>query len=128
MAGKVTEITDATFAAQVTGSKGLVMVDFWAPWCGPCRQVAPVVEKMAERFAGKITILKLDTEANQATAQSMGIRSIPTFGFFLDGKPMLAISGARGERDFAILIERVIQFKADPQLIQKAYEADRGVA
>lgn len=88
------QVTDATFAAEVEQAPGLVLVDFWATWCGPCRAVAPVIEKLAEDYQGRVTVRKLDTDANQATAVRLGIRSIPTILLFRDGKPVDGVIGA----------------------------------
>lgn len=88
------QVTDSTFAVEVEQSSGLVLVDFWATWCGPCRAIAPVIEKLAEDYRGKVKVLKLDTDANQATAMRFNVRSIPTILLFRDGKPVDTIIGA----------------------------------
>ncbi|MFN8652256.1 MAG: thioredoxin [Gemmatimonadales bacterium] len=88
------QVTDATFGAEVEQAKGVVVVDFWATWCGPCRAVAPVIEKLAEDYAGKVKVLKLDTDANQMTAMKFNIRSIPTILLFKDGKVADGVIGA----------------------------------
>jgi thioredoxin 1 len=88
------QVTDATFLAEVEQAAGLVVVDFWAEWCGPCRAVGPVIEKLAEDYRGKVKVLKLDTDANQATAARFNIRSIPSILFFKDGKPVDGVIGA----------------------------------
>ncbi len=83
--GKVIEVADDTFEAAVAGP-GVVVVDCWAAWCGPCRMVAPVIEELAKDYAGKVTFAKLDVDKNPATARKFGIQSIPTILFFKDGK------------------------------------------
>jgi len=83
--GQILEVTDATFEATVAGP-GVVVVDCWAVWCGPCRMVAPVIEELAKDYAGKVTFAKLDVDKNPATARRYGIQSIPTLLFFKDGK------------------------------------------
>jgi thioredoxin 1 len=88
------QVTDATFVAEVEQAAGLVVVDFWAEWCGPCRAVGPVIEKLAEDYRGRVKVLKLDTDANQATATRFNIRSIPSILFFKDGKPVDGVIGA----------------------------------
>lgn len=88
------QVTDATFASEVEQAKGVVVVDFWATWCGPCRAVAPVIEKLAEDYAGKVKVVKLDTDANQATAMRFNIRSIPTILLFKDGQVVDGVIGA----------------------------------
>jgi thioredoxin 1 len=85
--------TDSGFAADVLKEKGLVMVDFFAPWCGPCRMMAPIVEKLVEEYAGKAKIGKMDIDENQATAQQYGIQSIPTVIFFRNGEAIDKLVG-----------------------------------
>lgn len=93
--GKALEITDANFSEIVENSdKTITLVDFWAEWCGPCRLVGPVVEKLAGDFDGKATIGKVDVDANPETAVKFGIRSIPTLLFFQDGKMVDRVVGA----------------------------------
>lgn len=87
-------VTDSSFEADVLKSDTPVLVDFWATWCGPCRAVAPVIEKLAEDYAGKVKVRKLDTDANQATAMRYNIRSIPTILLFKGGKPVDVVVGA----------------------------------
>ncbi|HEU4570220.1 MAG TPA: thioredoxin [Gemmatimonadales bacterium] len=87
-------VTDDTFAAEVEGAKGLVLVDFWATWCGPCLMIAPYLEQMAQKYAGKLKVLKLDVDANQRTSIRFNVRSIPTMMFFKDGKHVDTLVGA----------------------------------
>jgi thioredoxin 1 len=89
----VVEITDANFS-EVTGQPGLSMVDFWAVWCGPCRMVAPIVEQLADAYAGQVTVGKLDVDNNQRSAAQFNVRSIPTILFFKDGKVVDQVIGA----------------------------------
>jgi len=89
----VVEITDQNFQ-EVTGQAGLTMVDFWAVWCGPCRMVAPIVEQLAEDYAGQVTVGKLDVDSNQRSASQFNVRSIPTILFFRDGKVVDQVIGA----------------------------------
>ncbi|CAM3946454.1 thioredoxin [Mesobacillus thioparans] len=87
----ITHATDATFANE-TGS-GLVLVDFWAPWCGPCKMIAPVLEELDSEMGDKVKIVKLDVDDNQETAAQYGIMSIPTLLVLKDGQPVDKVVG-----------------------------------
>lgn len=79
-------LNDSNFDAEVLQYKGVAMVDFWAPWCGPCRMLAPVVEELAGEYAGKVKIAKLNVDEAPDTSTQFGVSSIPTLIFFKDGK------------------------------------------
>ena len=87
-------VTDASFSAEVEQAPGLILVDFWATWCGPCQVIAPVVDQLANEYAGKIKVTKLDTDANQRTAMRFNVRSIPSILFFKNGKHVDTVIGA----------------------------------
>lgn len=89
----VTTVTDDNFQEH-TGGDELSMVDFWAVWCGPCRMVAPIVEALADEYAGKVKVGKLDVDSNQRTATQYNVRSIPTILFFKNGKVVDQVVGA----------------------------------
>lgn len=95
MAGNTVDVTDDTFKADVIDSGKTVLVDFWAAWCGPCKMVAPVLDEIAGENKDKLTIAKLDIDANPATARDYQVMSIPTMILFKDGKPVKQIVGAK---------------------------------
>ena len=86
-------LTDSTFASEVT-KRPLVVVDFWAAWCGPCRMVAPIVEQLAKEYAGRVTFGKLNVDENPEVSQRFGIQSIPTMIVFKNGQPVDGLIGA----------------------------------
>lgn len=92
--GNIIEGTDFNFENEVLKSETPVLVDFWAPWCGPCRMVAPVVEEIAKDFAGKLKVVKVNTDENYGVSVQYGIRSIPTLGIFKNGKMIDTVIGA----------------------------------
>ena len=87
-------VTDATFADEVERHDGLTLVDFWAPWCGPCRMIAPALERLAERHADRVRVVKLDTDVNQRTMIRYGVRGIPALLFFRGGQIVDRVVGA----------------------------------
>ena len=94
MSEAVTSVTVDTFEKVVIQSSDLIMVDFWATWCGPCKIVAPVVEELAQEYAGKVKFAKVNTDENPDIASRFNIRGIPTLIFFKDGKVLDQIVGA----------------------------------
>jgi thioredoxin 1 len=87
-------VTDASFASEIEQANGLVLVDFWATWCGPCQAVAPVLEQLATDYAGKAKITKVDVDSNQRTAARFNVRSIPSILFFKNGQHVDTVVGA----------------------------------
>jgi thioredoxin 1 len=94
MNANVIEGTDFNFELEVLNSEQPVLVDFWAPWCGPCRIVAPIVDEIANEYTGKLKVVKVNTDENYNVASKYGIMSIPTLGIFKGGKLIDAVIGA----------------------------------
>ncbi len=95
---EVKTLTDATFDGEI--ASGSVIVDFWAPWCGPCRMVGPVIDEIAQEHGEKVTVGKVNVDENPSIAQKFGIMSIPTIILFKDGEPAKKVIGARSKADF----------------------------
>jgi thioredoxin 1 len=93
MAGSLA-VTDGTFQSEVEQAQGLVLVDFWAEWCGPCRVIAPILDQIAVEYSGKLKITKMDVDANQQTPVRFNVRSIPSLLFFKGGKHVDTVVGA----------------------------------
>ncbi len=85
MSDKIVQLSDDSFEADVINASGLVLVDFWAEWCGPCKMIAPLLNDVAEEYAGQVTVAKLNIDQNDATPPKYGIRGIPTLLLFKDG-------------------------------------------
>lgn len=92
--GNTVTVSDDNFQTEIAGANGLAVVDFWAAWCGPCRMVGPIVEQLADEYQGRVTVGKLDVDANPRTAAQFNVRSIPTILFFKDGKLVDTVVGA----------------------------------
>jgi thioredoxin 1 len=104
----IKDINSTNFDKEVLNSELPVLIDFWAPWCGPCRMVGPVVENLAEANQGKIRVAKIYVDENQALAMQYGIRSIPTLSFFKGGEEVKRIVGAQGKAQLQKVIDEVI--------------------
>jgi thioredoxin 1 len=87
-------VTDDSFAVDVLQSKGLVLVDFWAEWCGPCKAIAPALDEIGAEYAGKLTVAKVNIDDNPVTPNTYAVRGIPTLILFKDGKPVATKVGA----------------------------------
>jgi len=105
MSDKINYISDSSFEAEVLQSKGAVLVDFWAEWCGPCKMIAPILEETAIEYDGKLTIAKLNIDDNPDTAPKYGIRGIPTLLLFKDGKLVATKVGALSKTQLAEFLD-----------------------
>jgi thioredoxin 1 len=92
--GEILHLSDESFAGEVEQGNGLVVVDFWAEWCGPCRAIAPVLEQLATAYAGRLRVTKMDVDQHPRTPMRFNVRSIPTLLFFKDGKHVDTVVGA----------------------------------
>lgn len=108
---KPTEVTDADFDQKVLKASTPVVVDFWAPWCGPCRQVAPILDELAGEYAEKVSIVKVNTDDNQQYAAQLGIQGIPTLIIFKDGQEVDRMVGAMRKPNYKAHIDAVLEAK-----------------
>jgi thioredoxin 1 len=100
--------TEANFADLVEASNVPVLVDFWAPWCGPCRLVGPILNEVADEYAGRAKIVKVNVDEEQGLAASMGIRSIPTLALYHNGEVVETVVGARPKDDLTALLDKAL--------------------
>ncbi len=110
MSSHTENLTDAEFESKVSASKGLVMVDFWAEWCGPCKVLGPVIEDLARAHVGALRVYKMDVDENQASPSALQVRGIPTVVIFKDGKVVDQIVGSLPREVF----EKAIQSHLKP--------------
>jgi len=96
--------TDQSFTSEI--SEGLVLVDFWAPWCGPCKMIAPVLEELDSEMSDSVKIVKVDVDENQETASNFGIMSIPTLVLFKNGEPVDKVVGFQPKEALAQLVQK----------------------
>lgn len=101
-------ITDQSFKTEVLENKGPVVVDFWAPWCGPCRMTGPIIDELAQEYAGKVKIGKINVDENSQTAGQYGVMSIPSILFFKNGQPVKTMVGAQSKENYKQEIEQLL--------------------
>ncbi len=107
-------VTDAAFEKTVLQSSLPVIVDFWAPWCGPCRMVAPILDKLAKEYAGKLLVAKVNTDENPEWAMRYGVQGIPTMLFIFNGKVVYRQVGALPERMLRNVVSQFLEVVAQP--------------
>ncbi|HJV54524.1 MAG TPA: thioredoxin TrxC [Methylomirabilota bacterium] len=107
--GKPQPVTDASFAQDVERSPLPVLVDAWAPWCGPCHMIAPVIDQLATELAGRVRVVKLNVDDNPRTAARFDLRSIPTLLVLRDGREVDRLVGVQPKQEIARRLERVLQ-------------------
>ena len=106
MSEKINSLTDETFTGSIKAGAEPVLVDFWAPWCGPCRMVAPALESLAEEYAGKVRIAKLNVDENPKTAAAFRVQSIPMLLLFKNGEVVDQMIGAQPKDTIKALLDR----------------------
>jgi thioredoxin 1 len=108
MAGTLSQVTDTNFDAEVIESDSPVLVDFWAPWCGPCKMLMPSLEKVAVQFAGQVKVVKMNVDENQTIPAKYGVRGIPNMMAFVGGKQVLNAVGAKSLSQVQAMFEKLI--------------------
>ena len=108
MAGNKLELTDGNFAAEVEEAEGVCLVDFWAEWCAPCLMVSPIVEELADEYAGKAKICSLDCDPNRETAAKFGITAIPSLIIFKDGEEAKRFVGVTSKDDLKAALDEAL--------------------
>jgi len=108
MGDGIIHVADSTFEEQVLNSKSPVLVDYWAEWCGPCKMIAPILDEIADEYADKLTVAKINIDENQSTPQRYAVRGIPTLMIFKDGEIAGTKVGAMSKSQLSAFIDSVI--------------------
>jgi len=104
----VQEVSDQTFQKEVLEADKPAIIDFWAEWCAPCRQIAPIIKELAAEYGDRVKIVKMDIDANPGTPGQFGVRAIPTILAFKDGQVVEQLQGARPKADFQSMVDRLL--------------------
>ncbi len=105
---EIVDVTDQNFESEILKSEKPVIIDFWAEWCAPCKQIAPVIEDLAEQYGDRVKVAKMDIDSNPSTPGQYGIRAIPTILSFKDGQVVDQLQGVRKKADFEAAIEKLL--------------------
>jgi len=108
MAGLIRDVSDEQFEDQVLNAAGIVLVDFWAPWCGPCKAIAPFLERIAKEFEGELELVKVNVDENPIYSGRLGVRSIPTLILFQKGEIVKEMAGAPDPKQLVDLLEQTL--------------------
>ena len=103
-----TTVTDATFTTEVIDFDIPVVVDIWATWCGPCKQIAPILDQLSDEYEGRVKVVKIDADTNPEAVTAAGVTSIPTLGFYRDGQRQDVLIGAHPRPDIVTKIEELL--------------------
>ena len=104
----IADVTDQSFEAEILKSDLPVVIDFWAEWCAPCKQISPIIDALAEEYGDRVKIVKMDIDSNPSTPGQYGIRAIPTILTFKDGQVVDQLQGVRSKKDFKEAIEKLL--------------------
>lgn len=116
----ITELSDSNFDKEVLLSEEIVLVDFWAPWCGPCKTLGPIIDELASEYHTKMKFTKLNVDNNRNTSAKFGIRSIPTVGIFIGGEPVDGFVGLRSKEQIKEIIEKHLKNSEKTESSKKA--------
>ncbi len=109
MQNNITNVTDASIEAEILKHPGIVLLDIWATWCGPCKALAPVIDEIAKNYAGEVKVAKMDSDANPASTERLSVRGLPTVMLFVDGVEKARVTGAVSKTRIAAMIDAALE-------------------